>query len=146
MGSLMASGAQVCPGDRLGDSVTFAPGRGSHVHGAYVCASLVGTLQVVPADHAAPDSRTLVQVLRGSKHTLVPKPGDIVTGKVTKINSRFAAVDILCVGRTGLDEKFQGIIRQQDVRATEIDKVQIVASFRPGDVVRAQVVRYIHVF
>lgn len=30
--------------------------------------------------------------------------------------------------------------RQQDVRATEKDKVKIFSSFRPGDIVRAQVV------
>ena len=31
--------------------------------------------------------------------------------------------------------------RVQDVRATEKDKVKIFTSFRPGDIVRAQVVR-----
>lgn len=30
--------------------------------------------------------------------------------------------------------------RQQDVRATEIDKVEMHLSFRPGDIVRALVV------
>ncbi|KAJ7532577.1 hypothetical protein O6H91_13G010600 [Diphasiastrum complanatum] len=29
--------------------------------------------------------------------------------------------------------------RQQDVRATEIDKVDMHASFRPGDIIRAEV-------
>lgn len=37
-------------------------------------------------------------------------------------------------------EGFGGIIRVQDVRITERDKVKIVNSFRPGDVVRAIVV------
>lgn len=39
--------------------------------------------------------------------------------------------------------------RQQDVRATEKDKVKIFSSFRPGDIVRAQVVSvsfYIYIF
>ena len=31
--------------------------------------------------------------------------------------------------------------RLQDVRATETDKLQIYTSFRPGDIVRAEVVR-----
>jgi exosome complex component CSL4 len=30
--------------------------------------------------------------------------------------------------------------RQQDVRATEIDKVDMYTSFRPGDIIRAEVV------
>ena len=29
--------------------------------------------------------------------------------------------------------------RQQDVRATEVDKVELIACFRPGDLVRAAV-------
>lgn len=32
--------------------------------------------------------------------------------------------------------------RQQDVRATEIDKVEMHLSFRPGDIVRALVVSF----
>lgn len=39
--------------------------------------------------------------------------------------------------------------RQQDVRATEKDKVKIFSSFRPGDIVRAQVVSvsfFIYIF
>lgn len=40
-----------------------------------------------------------------------------------------------------MKEQYNGIIRVQDVRATEIDKVEIYQSFRPGDIVRAEVVR-----
>ncbi|CAI5482842.1 unnamed protein product [Closterium sp. Yama58-4] len=35
--------------------------------------------------------------------------------------------------------RFALLPRQQDVRATEIDKVDLLASFRPGDLIRAQV-------
>lgn len=38
-----------------------------------------------------------------------------------------------------LGETFKGIIRVQDVRSTDRDKVQIIDSFRPGDIVRAQI-------
>lgn len=37
-------------------------------------------------------------------------------------------------------EEFTGVIRIQDVRATEKDRVKIGESFRGGDVVRSQVV------
>lgn len=37
-------------------------------------------------------------------------------------------------------EAYQGIIRPQDVKETEPEKVQIYKSFRPGDVVRARVI------
>lgn len=42
------------------------------------------------------------------------------------------------VGEVG--EGFGGIIRVQDVRATERDKVKILTSFKPGDIVRASVI------
>lgn len=38
-----------------------------------------------------------------------------------------------------LGETFKGVIRTQDVRSTDRDKVQIVECFRPGDIVRAEV-------
>jgi exosome complex RNA-binding protein Csl4 len=34
------------------------------------------------------------------------------------------------------------VCRQQDVRATEIDKVDMYQSYRPGDIVRALVVSF----
>lgn len=37
-------------------------------------------------------------------------------------------------------EGWQGLIRAQDIRATEKDRVRVVESFRPGDLVRAVVV------
>ncbi|SCU86459.1 LANO_0C08064g1_1 [Lachancea nothofagi CBS 11611] len=39
-----------------------------------------------------------------------------------------------------LGETFRGIISSRDVRATDRDKVKIMESFRPGDIVRAQVI------
>lgn len=39
-----------------------------------------------------------------------------------------------------LGEGFKGIIRSQDVRSTDRDKVKIVESFRPGDIVRCLII------
>lgn len=64
----------------------------------------------------------------------------IITGRVTKVNPRFASVAILCVGNTTLKEEFKGIIRLQEVRSAEIDKVEMYKCFRPGDIVKAEVV------
>jgi exosome complex component CSL4 len=51
-----------------------------------------------------------------------------------------AIVVIHQVGETVLQTEWQGLIRVQDVRATEKDKVKIHESFKPGDIVRAQVI------
>ena len=62
--------------------------------------------------------------------------------RVTRIAARQATVAILAVGDRACAEEAQGLIRVQDVRATEKDRVQVAGSFRPGDVVRAVVVSF----
>lgn len=59
---------------------------------------------------------------------------------MTRTQTRQATVAILVVGDTVCADEFQGVIRKEDVRATEKDKVVLGASFVPGDVVRACVV------
>lgn len=54
---------------------------------------------------------------------VVPNVGDVVTAKVNRINERLASLDILCVGDKPVQQRYSGIIRVRDVRATEIDKV-----------------------
>jgi exosome complex component CSL4 len=75
-----------------------------------------------------------------NKVEVIPEVNSVVLCKVTRITPRQAAVAILVVGETVLDGEWQGLIRVQDVRATEKDRVKIFESFRPGDVVRAVVV------
>lgn len=80
------------------------------------------------------------QMQRKGKAEALPEVNSIVICKVTRIAPRQATVAILVVGETVLDGEWQGLIRVQDVRATEKDRVKIFESFRPGDVVRAIVV------
>ena len=73
----------------------------------------------------------------------LPTVGDIVLGRITRTTPRQATLDILALGPTGshvLREPFQALIRQQDIRATEVDKVKMSESFRVGDVVRGVVI------
>ncbi|KAK9206121.1 hypothetical protein WN943_016394 [Citrus x changshan-huyou] len=86
--------------------------------------------------------RPTVEVTGHKAHGPVPEPGSVVIARVTKVMTRMASADIMCVGAKSVREKFSGIIRQQDVRATEIDKVDMHLSFRPGDIVRASVVSF----
>jgi exosome complex RNA-binding protein Csl4 len=69
--------------------------------------------------------------------------GNVVLCRVIRITPRQAVVAILVCGDTVLDAEWQGLIRVQDVRATEKDRVKIYESFRPGDIVRAEVVSYL---
>jgi exosome complex component CSL4 len=84
--------------------------------------------------------RAIVEVTGHKAHGPIPETGSVVIARVTKVMTKMAAVDILCVGSKAVRENFAGVIRQQDVRATEIDKVDMHQSFHAGDIVRAMVV------
>jgi exosome complex component CSL4 len=71
---------------------------------------------------------------------VLPQVGNTVLCRVTRITPRQAVVAILVCGDTVLNAEWQGVIRVQDVRATEKDRVKVYESFRPGDIVRASVV------
>ncbi|OAY82725.1 exosome complex component CSL4 [Ananas comosus] len=131
----------VTPGELLGDSAHLVPGRGAYLapNGRSVRASLTGTRRLVPPPPGSSDQRSVVEVVGLKAHGAVPQPGSIVVARVTKVMARIASADIMCVQSKAVREKFTGIIRQQDVRATEIDKVDMYQSFRPGDIVRALV-------
>lgn len=143
----------VCPGDRLRFAEDFAAGRGTYMRDQHVVAAVVGESRVVPAADGAPDSRPIVEVVRrgggadggggGSEQvggSLIPQVGDVVFAKVTRINPRLCNAEIVCVNGKAVEDKFAGVIRTQDVRATEVDKVDIYDCFLPGDVVRAKVI------
>lgn len=158
----MASAADdqwVAPGDRLGQVAEYEAGAGTYVRGAHVVASLVGCKQVVGDKKATTKATLVVQSVAHAAAT-VPEVGSLVTVKVTRITKQLANVAIVCVGDVPLQEPFSGIIRKENIREMEIDKVgvssvllhpsashptpplqvQVANSFRPGDVVRAKVV------
>lgn len=66
-------------------------------------------------------------------------PGSIVICKVLSTAPRFCKTAILSVNGITLKDIFRGMIRRENVKATEIDKVEMYKSFRPGDIVLAKV-------
>lgn len=131
----------VTPGEVLGKATEVKAGKGAYVakHNGLVYASLTGLLRTLSPPPDSTDQRPTVEVTGHKAHGPVPEPGSVVIARVTKVMTRMASADIMCVGAKSVREKFSGIIRQQDVRATEIDKVDMHLSFRPGDIVRASV-------
>lgn len=131
----------VTPGEVLGKASDVKPGRGAYFspNDNTVYASITGRRSIIPPPPDSSDQRPCVEVTGHKAHGAVPETGSIVLARVTKVTARMASVDIMCVGPKSVREKFTGIIRQQDVRATEIDKVDMHASFRPGDIVKALV-------
>lgn len=127
------------PGEVLGSLADYAPGPGTYAWGGNVLSSVVGLQHIVPSPPDAPDQKPTIEVHREKEQGAVPGPGAVVTAKIRKVQPRQAIADILCVGTRAVKEKFRGLVRQQDVRTTEIDKVDMHLSFRPGDIIKAEV-------
>jgi exosome complex component CSL4 len=116
----------------------YQSGQGTYIKDSYICASLVGTKRTLPA--AQDGDRPRVEVIRSGTQPVIPAVSHIITARVISITPRNASVDILAVGAVPVPHRCTGVIRIQDVRATEIDKVQLHLCFRPGDLVRAEVI------
>ncbi|PBP27400.1 exosomal core protein CSL4 [Diplocarpon rosae] len=158
----MAQTASIAvPGQILGPASEYLPGPGVHVHNAQLYASILGPVAKSPPPKptgpqkrltkitpAAPLALPRLSIERSTSATdggkgkkdILPEVNSTVLCRVTRIAPRQATVAILVVGETVLDGDWQGMIRVQDVRATEKDKVKIFESFRPGDIVRANVI------
>lgn len=129
------------PGQALGPSSANNPGTGTHIQSSHVYSSLAGSLSSKPSTTKSAPQPTLTVTRPAGP--LVPETGTIVLGRITRTNPRQATLSILALGAAGehtCRDVFPALIRQQDIRATEIDKVKVAESFRVGDVVRAVVI------
>ncbi|XP_055913463.1 exosome complex component CSL4 [Eupeodes corollae] len=124
------------PGQRLclSDENTIA-GQGTYERQGYIYATLAGTVDVREQDNKF----KLVEVKCVGNQTIVPVTGDVVTARVQQVNQRFAKCSIIFIGDHILERNYRGILRKEDVRATEKDRVEMYKSFRPGDIILARV-------
>ena len=152
------------PGQLLGPSTKYLAGPGTHIHESNLYSSLLGTVTLTQPEKAPGPAKRMTKIIPqgpatlptisvsrsgsgsgsgsnlSAKREVLPEVGNVVLCRVTRINPRQATVAILVVGESVLEGEWQGLIRSQDVRATEKDRVKIYESFRPGDIVRAHVV------
>jgi exosome complex component CSL4 len=131
----------VCPGDRLRHSSEVLAGPGTYVREAdgNVCAALAGVAHLLQPAADSQQRLPTAEVHRGRAAAVLPQPGSVVLSRVLSVSPRWATCEVVCVNGAAVDQPFSGIIRQQDVRATEVDKVVLQECFRPGDVVRCSV-------
>ena len=125
----------VLPGQLLALLSECIPSSGTHVRSDKVYSSLLGT-RILDTSTQPPT----ISVIRPGHAALVPQIGSIVVGRIIRINPRFALVSIQMIDASPCSEPFSGLIRLQDIRATERDKVQVYDCFRPGDIIRASVI------
>ena len=133
----------VAVGDVLGHTQTHRAGPGTLVRGTDICATQFGAISVVANHISVSRARRHARghnVEQTERKVVLPSVGSTVLARVTRTNRLQASCQIIAVGDSPLFDDFQGVIRTADVRATEKDKVKIASSFRPGDIVRAEVI------
>jgi exosome complex component CSL4 len=69
----------------------------------------------------------------------MPKIGQEVLGVVTRIRLQAANVQILAVAGKALHGSLAGVVRLQDIRKHDIDKLHVAACFKPGDIIKARI-------
>lgn len=142
------------PGQALGSSDKHTPGQGTHIFASQVCASVLGETSISPVPQGqkkGAKSQILPTLSVASLNTtassyqaggtaILPEVDSIVLARVVRLQQRQAVVEILVINDTVCRGTFAGLIRREDVRATEKDRVKIVESFRIGDIVRGVVI------
>ena len=115
----------VAPGDLLATEDEFDAGEGTYANAGdmSIRASLIGTVSVRPS--RTPGKKgTLVVTREGSIRSIaVPVVDALVTCRITRISHLQANADILLLNGTPVEEPFHAVIRKENVRESEIDKV-----------------------
>lgn len=101
--------------------------------------SIAPTLSVLPE----PPPFSIPSLAVSSKNTL-PAVGSVVLCRVTRLTVKQANVAILVVGEEEQNgvcaDEWAGVVRREDIRGMERDKVKVQASFKVGDLLRGEVV------
>lgn len=150
--------AVAVPGQLLGPADKYSAGAGTHIHEANLYSSLLGTVAVAQPEKVPGPAKRLTRIAAlaagntgssnnsgssssntlptisvsrsgvSEKREVLPEVGNVVLCRVTRITPKHASVAILVVGDTVLEAEWQGLVRVQDVRATEKDRVKIYES------------------
>ena len=140
------------PGLLLGPISKYSSGPGTHVHDSQIYASLAGPVITTPLITSIPSSNHVksssstepslptLSVSRLSSTNTIPQVNSIVICKVIRLQTRQITAEILVVDDEVCADSWTGVVRREDVRGYEKDKVVMGEGFRVGDLVRGVVV------
>ncbi|KAG5684929.1 hypothetical protein PVAND_014137 [Polypedilum vanderplanki] len=108
---------------------------GTYERLGYIYSSLAGIVETKDED-----KNKIISVRASGQKTVLPMVGDVVTARVEIVNQRFAKCQIICINDILLNRPLRGILRKEDVRATDIDRVEMYKNFRPNDIILAKII------
>lgn len=108
-------------------------GHGLYVHHDVVYASVIGLIRRTATDVYFVESNFPVRCVG-------IRIGDIVYGEISKIKEEEAFVSIIQVNGVAMSRQIEGTIRKEHVREKLTEQVVISECYRPGDIIKAQVI------
>jgi exosome complex component CSL4 len=151
------------PGDVLGSATTHLAGPGTHVYDSNICASIIGSVSTTPSSKSGKFTMTIPRApskpsVQPLTTNTLPALNSALLCRITRVQQRQASASILVINpspttlipnslshlatttASAEDTYFSAVLRREDVRLTEKDKVVMNESFRVGDIVRATVI------
>ena len=152
------------PGDVVGSTNTHLAGPGTHIWNSKICASILGPLSTIsPSSKSSKPTMTISRTpIKSSTQPLkwntLPALNSTVLCRITRVQQRQASASVLVVDpsptvlipeslahltittSSAEDVCFSAVLRREDVRLTEKDKVVMNECYRVGDIVRATVI------
>ena len=128
------------PGTILESLSHYSAGVGAYEWKGNIIASALG--KVVIENSSTTEKPTINVISLKSQSESSISVGDRVVCRVLRILTNQCIVDIIYVGDKELRIPAQGMIRKEDTRLSEIDKVVMHECFRPGDLVKAIVTSF----
>lgn len=150
--------ATAIPGQMLGTTATHISGAGTHVFETKIYASIIGSVVSIPAANRSSKATIMIPRDAAAFHAAqsiptssLPAVGTTVLCRITRVQQRQASASILVVNPTPTsivpytsstnDELlFQALLRREDVRSYEKDRVVMNEMFRVGDIIRASII------
>ena len=133
----------VIPGDIIGNySDGYKLGIGVYNHNDKIISSLVGNVLIEYLDDNSKTIHVIIPSSLSNPNDNVININDVLLCKIIKVTTNQVYVDIIANNDKELRIYAKGIIRREDVRNNEIDKIIMHECFRPGDLVRAIVISY----
>ena len=158
------------PGLLLGPSSQYSSGPGTHIYNSSIYASIAGQPTIAPQSSSlnpSSGSKTTTAAITNPTISILPIPpvpsilsplvsnknvlpavGSVVLFRVTRLMAKQVNVAILVVGEKELAvegsgvcaDQWAGVVRKEDIRALERDKVKVQEAYRVGDLGRGEVV------
>lgn len=139
------------PGQVLAPASSYVAGPGTHIFEDNIIASIAGPVENIPP--ASKAGKPTVSVPRHALQAPLPAVNSIIFARIIRVQARQLIVSILPIApgspsssllaytsMTNDDLQYQAILRREDVRAFEKDKIVMNDMFRVGDIIRASII------